>query len=318
MKNNFAALSGWVAFGVVFSSLVSSMGCSTSSPHSDDSVAQVSAKHAAVWSLSGFSQPQGASYDADSHMIYVSSQSGSPQAKTHKGFISEVSLSGQMVKRKGVTALNSPSGMKTLHHTLWVSSVNELIGVQLNAKSKKTKIEVRGAQCLASITGMTVESKAKGKNKKSAFTDVLYVSDSCGKQIFKVQGGKASFFSRAPEGHTPGGLLLKDGVLYVTSSDSVAGTGDIYGIDLVTKKSDKVTQKSLGVLQGLEMDSAGNFLTLESSSGKVFRVTPQGQTKLILEQPGILSSISYVPEVNMLLISIASQDMLKAYLYDKL
>ena len=56
---------------------------------------------------------------------------GNPAEKDGKGRISKLGLDGTVVTADWVTGLNAPKGLRSFGGTLWVSDIDEVIGIDI-------------------------------------------------------------------------------------------------------------------------------------------------------------------------------------------
>lgn len=90
-------------------------------------------------------------YDADKSLIYVSNISGNPTDKDGVGFISRQRQDGTAENIKWVAGLNAPKGMAILNDTLYVTDIDELIGINISDSSIVARYPVEGAQFLNDV-----------------------------------------------------------------------------------------------------------------------------------------------------------------------
>lgn len=90
-------------------------------------------------------------YDADSELIYISNISGNPTDKDGVGFISRQRRDGTLLNVEWVTGLNAPKGMAILNDTLYVTDIDELVGINIADSSVVARYPVEGAQFLNDV-----------------------------------------------------------------------------------------------------------------------------------------------------------------------
>jgi len=139
------------------------------------------------------------------------------------------------------------------------------------------------------------------------------------KKIFQVKDGQVSEFASGTELEHPNGLLIEGDKLIVASwglemADdwSTKTPGNLFSIDLATKKRTLITKKPLGNLDGLEKDNQGNYLTTDWVAGKVFRVTPTGKSTLLIAGFIGPADIGFIKKTDTLIIPRMGENMVSA------
>lgn len=242
----------------------------------------------------GVDAPESALADPQSSTVYLSNVAGSPGEKDGKGWISKLDLSGKVVKSKWVDGLNAPKGMRAAQGTLWVSDIDEVVGIDTQTGKVTSNIKVDGAKFLNDVD--------------VASDGTVYVSDTVQSTIYAIKDGKASIFVTGPEFEAPNGLLIQGEHLIVAAwgipaaDFSTKVPGRLYKIDLKTKKKTLITRKPLGNLDGLEVDAKGNYLVSDWMAGIVYRVTPKGSSKKIATGFKNAADIGYISDTDTLIV----------------
>src|SRR5918996_5217517 len=91
----------------------------------------------AGWVVQDMRTPESAYLDEGSGYLFVSQIDGQPNEKDGKGRISKLGLDGSVVTADWFTALNAPKGLRSFAGTLWVSDLDEVIGIDI-ASAKET------------------------------------------------------------------------------------------------------------------------------------------------------------------------------------
>src|SRR6056297_1858189 len=86
-----------------------------------------------VWSLDGLSVPESVYHDRERGELYVSNIAGEPTEKNGAGHISRVSPDGEMIEAEWITGLDAPKGMVSDGTTLWVSDIDRLVAIDIEA-----------------------------------------------------------------------------------------------------------------------------------------------------------------------------------------
>jgi hypothetical protein len=96
-------------------------------------IGSVAAAQDVVWTLEGLEAPESAHFDEARDALYVSNINGEPTAKDGNGYISRVSPNGQMLEAKWVTGLDAPKGLVSDGATLYVSDIDRLVAIDIEA-----------------------------------------------------------------------------------------------------------------------------------------------------------------------------------------
>ena len=102
----------------------------------------------AVWTVDGLSAPESAILDAQRGVIYVSVISGEPNGKDGVGFIAKISADGKLQDGEWIKGLNAPKGLVLNGDKLYVSDVDQLVEIDVNAGAVTNKWDAAGAQFL--------------------------------------------------------------------------------------------------------------------------------------------------------------------------
>lgn len=238
-----------------------------------------------VWTLKkGIQNPESVYLDPVSKFIFVSNVAGTPDQKDGKGWLSKLSHKGRVIQSHWVDGLNAPKGMRAHNGVLWVTDIDQVLSIEISSGKVLEKIRVFGAKFLNDIA---IADDGK-----------VFVSDTLLSRIFVVDQGKAFTYVKGSHLESPNGLLIRGGTLYVaawgfTTDWSTKTSGNLYSIDLKTRKKTLITSKPLGNLDGLEFDQKGDFIVSDFMSGKIYRVTHQGVPTLLLQGKQGWADIGY-------------------------
>src|SRR5678816_4379962 len=128
--------------------------CACSSEPAKDEAAKEAAPApkpavAELWAVTeGIQTPESVYVEPASGDIYVSSIEGMPGEKDGKGHISKIGADGKVVNAMWVTGFNAPKGLRSFEGTLWVTDIDEIVGIDMATGKVSTKIKVAGAQFL--------------------------------------------------------------------------------------------------------------------------------------------------------------------------
>ena len=193
--------------------------------------------------------------------------------------------------------------MRSKNDSLWVTDIDTVYALSLVDASTQNKVEIPDAKFLNDI--------AISDNGR------IYVSDTLGSAIYEVSGQTYKVFDRGAHLESPNGLLWKDGKLYVaafglTSNWTVKVKGRIYSIDPVTKKIHYITKSPLGTLDGIEI-FGNQILVSDWREGKVYSVSFQGESKVLISNLLGAADIGIVPEKKWLIVPRMAEDLVSFF-----
>lgn len=207
-----------------------------------------------------FKVPESVLYDPDHRVLYVSNIDGKqPWEKDGKGSIGKMSTDGKVINAEWITGFNAPKGMGLFHHTLYVADVDRVAIVDLHRGAINSWIEVAGAQALNDIT---IDKEG-----------VIYVSDSRGKKVYRIQNGTAEVHLENLKG--PNGLLMRGTELYVLDQ----GTMNKVNAD---KSLTQIADGMEGGTDGIE-NVTGNDFVVSCWAGVIWYVNADGTKEKLLD-----------------------------------
>ena len=261
---------------------------------------------AELWTVSeGIQTPESTYVDPDSGDIYVSSVEGMPAEKDGKGHISKISSDGKTVNAMWVTGLNAPKGLRSYEGTLWVTDIDEIVGIDMATAKVKSKTKVAGAQFL---------------NDTAVGSDgTVYVSDMMGNKIIALKGGKTSVVAEGEELEYPNGLLVEGDVLVIggwgkPKPDFTTDVpGRLFKWDLKTKKKTLITPEPTANIDGLESDGKGGYIATDYLAGKVLHITADGKVTTLTTFMPSTADIAFIPAENRLIVPHMNENKIVAY-----
>jgi sugar lactone lactonase YvrE len=214
--------------------------------------------------------PESVRFDAKRRVLYVSNIDGESWEADGKGSIAKVGLDGKVIAAEWVTGLNCPKGLALSEDgkLLYAADVGGVVAIDIKSGKVKSKVAIPDSQQLNDLV-----SDGKG---------TLYVSDSKGKKVYAVKGGKASVYLDESVLKGPNGLLVHDGALYVLDNNSLNR--------VEADKSLKVLADGMpGGVDGLENVAGGDFL-VSVWSGAVWYVKADGSKELLFDGKAVQTS----------------------------
>lgn len=276
----------------------------TASPRAP--IIEVPSSPSPAWTaFNGIKEPESICFDVPSGSIFVLNVVGRAGKKDGLGWITKLAPDGKVVAEKWVTGLNAPRGIRSVGGMLWVSDIDELVGVSIADGAVKERIKITGAKFL---------------NDVATHPDgTVYVSDTAANKIFAVKNSEVSVFAEGDMLDNPNGLCVdaSGGRLVVASWGSVGQKrpGSIFQLDLKTKEKRAVSAEPLGNLNGLESDGKGGFIVSDSISGKVFHVFPDGKFEHLMQFSSGCGDLFFLPELSLLIVPVMTEGVVSAFTY---
>lgn len=264
-----------------------------------------------VWTLAeGLDMPESVYHDAGRGVLYVSNIGGDPTDKDGNGYISRVSPQGEMLETRWIEGLNAPKGMVGDGTTLWVSDIDRLAAIDIDAGRIIDTWDAEGA--------IFLNDPALAEDGR------VFVSDMIAQRIHVLADGKLSVLAEGPELQHPNGLSMSDGMIVV------AGWGRELQDDFSTRIGGHLltvdpgsgavatlgSGAPIGNLDGLEPDGAGNWLVSDWIAGGVHRVSPDGSHTPLLDLGMGSADIEYMPESGLVIVPMMLDGQVAAYRLD--
>jgi DNA-binding beta-propeller fold protein YncE len=217
-----------------------------------------------IWeSEASLKVPESVLFDAKRKVLYVSNIDGEPWTADGKGSIAKLGLDGKVIAAEWVSGLDCPKGLafSADGKLLYAADAGGIAVIDIAKGKIKEKIAIPEGIQLNDLA-----SDGKG---------TLYVSDSKGKKVYAVKGGKATVFLDETVLKGPNGLLVHDGKVYVLDNNSLN--------EVQPDKSLKVIADGMtGGTDGLENVTGGDFL-VSVWGGAVWYVNSGGAKELLFD-----------------------------------
>ena len=240
--------------------------------------------------------PESVLFDGARDILYISNINGSPLEKNGKGFISKVTLKGEIENLKWVTGLNAPKGSGIWQNKLYVTDIDELVEIDIEAATILNKYPAENAEFLNDIT---VDESGN-----------IFISDmSDNNTIYKFFDGTLEVWLQDEQIPSPNGLFIENGTLFVGTSD-----GYLKSINLTDKSITMIAETGFGI-DGVQKIDSGNFI-VSDWQGRTAFVSSAGDVKVLMNtaESNINSAdIEYIPEKNLLLIPTFFDNRVVAY-----
>ncbi|MBI2149561.1 MAG: hypothetical protein HYU27_03005 [Acidobacteria bacterium] len=156
---------------------------------------------------------------------------------------------------------------------------------------------------------------------ESAYVDTasgfLFISQVVGQPNEK--DGKASVFADGPDLEWPNGLLVDGGRLIVAAwgkpeaDFSTKAPGRVFALDLKTQRKTLITPKPAGNFDGIESDGKGGFLATDYLAGKLLRIMPNGDVRLVRQFMQGAADLAFVPKSNLAIVPHMNENRIAAW-----
>lgn len=257
-----------------------------------------------VWTLeTDIASPESVYLDLPSQSLFVSNINGGAGERDGNGYISRLTLDGKPVAVKWVTGLNAPKGMRAAGRTLWVTDIDEVVGIDIAKGTVSTRVKIEGAVFLNDLA--------------AAPDGTVYASDSTANKIFMVKDGLASVFAEGASAEVPNGLLVDGDRLLVGSmrqgADPKSEPGHLFALNRATKAKTVVSSATIGTIDGVESDGRGGHLVTNVMGGRILQVTAKGEVRPVIAVEPFAADLAYDPARRLVIIPHLNRNKVAAY-----
>jgi hypothetical protein len=211
--------------------------------------------------------PESACYDSTRKVIYVSNMVVTTGAKDGQGYVAKLSSDGKVLANPWVTGLHGPKGMALTGTRLFVSSIDEIVEIDVEQGTIVHRYPVEKAKDLNDVT--------------LAPDGTVYATDTRKDQhfIFMLKDGKTSVFLDSADVSRSNGIACDGDRLLVAGKG-----GRLLAIDRATKAITVLFEKT-GYIDGLVKISDRQFLISDWSGTIQLLETGQLPLKLLDTKP---------------------------------
>jgi hypothetical protein len=214
-----------------------------------------------------FKVPESVLYDQKNQVLYVSNIDGTdPWGKDDKGSIGKLGLDGKVIAVEWVKGFQSPKGMAVHNGILYVADLDQLVSVDISKGQIVHRLTVEGA---SGLNDVSVDKKG-----------IVYVTDSKGKKLFRVENGKAALFLDSLK--APNGVLADNGNLLIVDNGGLYQVGADKSLKLIADGME-------GGTDGIEHVKNGDYL-VSCWAGVVYYVKADGTKQVMIDTRDIKSN----------------------------
>lgn len=244
-----------------------------------------------VKKVEGFSHPESVVFDAENNVMYVSNIG---DKEPGDGFISKISPTGEILELNWITGLNDPKGLLLMEDQLFVTDKTEFVEMDPQTGEVTRRIAVEGAESLNDITS--------GNN------GTIYISDMGKSSIYKREpSGEITEWMNSEDLNSPNGLLVEGDIIYVAAWGEEVD-GNILKVNLDSKEVEKITQKGIGNLDGIQRIEKDKFYFSDWATGKIYKIDTEGNLNEILTSEKSAGDILFFAERNQLVLPMNHQN----------
>jgi hypothetical protein len=251
------------------------------------------------WRTPGnFRTPESIAFDPRRQAIYVSNfDAYNPSYGKGLQSVSKLTLDGEIVDLRWVTGLKNPTGLTMVGDRLFVVERPGLVEIDPSSGT----IVARHA---APNPGFLNDAASDADGR-------IYISDSARNVILRWSDGGFEEWLSGGEIQRPNGLHVQGRRLLVGSN----GDRRLKAVDLGSREVTTVARFGPGIIDGISSDANGDLL-VSHNEGRVYRVSPNGEIKKLLDTTVLecfAADFEYVAENNLLLIPTFTDNRIMAY-----
>ncbi len=227
-----------------------------------------------VWRAGGFERPESVVHDPERDALYVSNIGAAGGEEPGHGYISRLGTDGEVTEAQWVTGLNGPKGMAVHDGRLYVSDIDRLVVIDIEAGEVAETHEAPRSQFLNDVTA--------GSDGR------IFVSDMRGNAIYVLDDGDFSVWLEDEALMQPNGLLAEDDRLVVAAwgegDGDTATLGHLKAVDYEGKTIRSLGDGTpVGNLDGIEAAGDGSYLVTDWVAGALYRIRESGDAEQLLD-----------------------------------
>ena len=240
-----------------------------------------------------FKTPESVLYDQKRNVLYVANVNMNPWKKDGNGFISKITTDGKPIKIDWVTGLNSAKGMGVYEDKLYVTDVDAVVEIDIEAGKILNRYAVDDTMKLNDIS---IDSDG-----------TVYISDMQEGRIFTLQNDKMEVWKEGL--NAPNGVFVEADRILIASS----GDGSLRAYDKTTKEETMIANDMTSG-DGLEATQSGDYV-MSNWGGEIFFVKDGNSTLLLdtKEQKKQTADIGIIKYQNIILVPTFFDNRVVAY-----
>ncbi len=237
--------------------------------------------------IKNLKSPQSFLATPSGQIYFITNVNGEPTEKDNNGFITKLDKEGKLIELefirggRGQTVLHAPKGMAIVGNVLYVVDIDTLRGFDVESGRPLVAISIAADPAGEATSGLT-DVAFDGQH-------MLYVSDTDTNAIYRVdlanEGHTLSLLTRDQRLAGPRGLAVhpRTGHLICVSwnQGSIIDISPAGVIEVLVSNS--FFSRRFTNLDGVDFDTWGSMYVSDFTAGKVWRVTPDENFKVIAE-----------------------------------
>ena len=243
-----------------------------------------------------FKTPESVFFDKENNLLYVANIGNVPPTnKDSDGFISKLSTSGELIELNWITDLHAAKGMGKIGNSLFVTNIDEVVEIDINAGKIINRFAIDSAIFLNDIT--------------TADDSTVYISDSGTNKIHALKNGQVSTWLQSEELGNPNGLLHQGDKMMLATY----GSNEYSAIDMTTKALTLLADSLQG---GDGVVAYGDDYIVSGWNGVVFHITATGTKTLLIDtraEAKNAADIEVIPENKIILVPTFFGNTVAAY-----
>ena len=254
--------------------------------------------------INGLTHCESVAYNKKENLLLASLIGNSEEGD---GSIAKVSLDGKVIDTTFVKGLNDPKGIAITNDKLYVSDVTVLVEADLKTGEVLNRHTTEGTVFLNDVN--------------VASDGTVYVSDTGNSSIYMLKpDGTFSQWLQSEDLEHPNGLLQVNNDMYVAAWGNMVGpegkqkqSGNFLKVNMESKAIAKVSQDTLGNLDGVQVYDKQNLLISAWRTGKIMKINTKGEVEDVLTVGRSVGDILYIPEKKLLALPMNIQSQLLIY-----
>ncbi|MBK6480933.1 MAG: SMP-30/gluconolactonase/LRE family protein [Saprospiraceae bacterium] len=211
-----------------------------------------------------FKVPESVLFDANNQVLYVSNIEGTePWGADGKGSIGQLGLDGKIINAEWVKGLQAPKGMGIFNGKLYVADLKEVVTIDIASGKIENRFKVPGA---VGLNDISIDA-----------TGVIYVTDSQGKRLYRIESNSASIILDSLAG--PNGVLVNGSNLYILNAGGFYKISKSGGLGLIADGME-------GGTDGVENVKGDEFI-VSCWAGAVWYINDDGRKELLYDGKSI-------------------------------
>lgn len=204
--------------------------------------------------------PESVLFDKENQVLYVSNVEGTdPWKADGKGSIGKVGLDGKIIAAEWVSGLNAPKGTGMHNGKLYAADLGEIAVIDIASGKIDKKIPIEGA---VGLNDISIDPNG-----------IIYVTDSQGKKLYKVENEKAEII--AENLTKPNGVLFHENEIYLLDNGGFYKMNADKSLTLIVDGMD-------GGTDGIE-NVQGNEFIVSCWEGALWYINADGSKQLLLD-----------------------------------